>query len=105
MPARGPSDDLRDAWAQVEARLRAVLAAVDLTDADRRQVEEFLDHNGLGLAFQEMVGALADAKGRLGREAHHHLAVAAAAMDLDDDPDWRRLDGLAAGRRGIPPPT
>jgi hypothetical protein len=87
------NDDLRHLWARVEAHLRAALAAVKLSDSDRRQVEEFLDHNELGVAFQWTVTALADANVTLAPDVRDHLAAAASEMNLTADPDWRRLTG------------
>jgi hypothetical protein len=94
------SEDRLSLWARVEDHLRVALAAVELPPADRRQVEEFVDHNELGLAFQWMVAALADEGTSVSTDTRAHLAAAAADMDLSEDPDWRRLEG---GNDGLSP--
>ena len=87
-----PSDELRDRWRRVEAHLRAALALVEVEPETRRWTDEYLDHNELGLAFQTLASALADAGTTLPPTAREHLGAAAAEMGLDDDGDWRRLN-------------
>jgi hypothetical protein len=87
-----PSEDLLKLWARVEGHLRGALSVVEVDASTRRMSEEFLDHNELGLAFQTLVGALADGGTTPPPAAHTHLAAAAAEMSLQDDPDWRRLN-------------
>jgi len=88
-----PEDDLIELWERVEAHLRGALPLVEVEPSTRRMTEEFLDHNELGLAFQWLVGALADSGNTAPPEAHAHLEAAAAEMGLQDDADWRRLNG------------
>jgi hypothetical protein len=85
------SDELRAKWRRTEAYLRAALAAVDLPDHDRQQIEEFLDHNELGVAFEWLVSRLAEAHASLPTELHSNLAAAASETGLEDNPDWRAL--------------
>jgi hypothetical protein len=85
-------DDLLSLWARVDAHLRAALAAVDIGESDRSEVEDLLDHNELGSAFEWIVAALVEAGGVVSSDARKHLAAAASDMGLSGDPDWRRLD-------------
>jgi hypothetical protein len=71
-------------WERVEAELRAALAemrsAIDGASAGR--VEEFLDHNELGLAMDTLVdAALKSAARALPGEAINMLRAATAEMD------------------------
>jgi hypothetical protein len=72
-------DDLRESWAQAESHLEAVLAETDLP-ASRRWIEELLDHNELGLAFEVIACGLADTTAELTNETRAHLAEAAREM-------------------------
>jgi hypothetical protein len=53
------SDEQLARWGRIEANLRRVVGAVEPAD-HRRQIEEYLDHNELGLAFEDIVSALLD---------------------------------------------
>lgn len=46
--------DLERSWAETDADLRWVLAHVQLDPRRRREVEEWLDHNELGLAWEDL---------------------------------------------------
>jgi len=86
-----PSHELLALWRRVETHLRRVLVLVQIDPEQRRQTQEFLAHNELGLAFQTLVAALADERAAPPASARDHLAAAAAEMELEDDPDWHRL--------------
>jgi hypothetical protein len=83
--------NLQAKWERVEGHLRNALAEVDLGPADRVQVEEFLDHNELGVAFEWIVSGLAQRDLAMPNDARQHLAAASTEMGLEDNPDWRRL--------------
>lgn len=87
----GQVDDQATRWRHIESWLRSVLIEVDLAPADQGQVEEYLDHNELGLAFQAIVAALAERGTPVGPTVRRKLADAAADMELASDPHWRRL--------------
>jgi hypothetical protein len=87
-----PSDDLLKLWARVEGHLRAAVSTVEVDASTRRLTEEFLDHNELGLAFQILVGALAESGVTPPPEAQSHLEAAATEMGLQDDADWQLLN-------------
>lgn len=78
-------------WARIEEELRAVVQGVDLSNEVRGWALEYLDHNELGLAFQTLVGALADTSADVSDAAMAQLGLAAREMGIEDDPDWRRL--------------
>jgi hypothetical protein len=84
-------DELRAKWQRSETHLRMALAAPDLPNPDRKQIEEFLDHNELGVAFECIVSVLGEAQASVPTEARSHLAAAASEMGLEDNPDWRGL--------------
>jgi hypothetical protein len=67
-------------WDRVGGELRAVLSDVEVGEKLRCQVLEFLEVNELGLAFQTLVAALADARADLGPSVLDRLAVAAREM-------------------------
>lgn len=90
-----PSEHLIKLWARVEAHLRDALTLVDVEPSTRSLTEEFIDHNELGLAFQTLAGALADNATTPPPPVYAHLEAAAAEMNLQDDPDWRRLNAPA----------
>jgi hypothetical protein len=83
--------ELHTKWKPVERHLRAAVAEVDLENTRRAQVEEFLDHNELGVAFEWIVGMLAEPRNAIPDDARQHLAAAAAEMQLETNPDWQRL--------------
>ncbi len=60
-------------------------------NAHRAQVEEFLDHNELGVAFEWTVSLTAEHGLALSDDAREHLAAAAAEMHLETNADWQRL--------------
>jgi len=86
-----PDDELLKLWARVERELQAASALVVIDPATRRLFDDFLAHNELGLAFQALVRALVDSPATPPSDARTHLEAAAAEMELQDDPDWRRL--------------
>jgi hypothetical protein len=65
-----------------------------LEPADRGQAEEYLDHNELGLAFQQIVAALAERGEPVTPKVKRTLADAAADMGLHDDAGWRFVRDL-----------
>jgi hypothetical protein len=87
-------DDQHARWGRIESWLRSVLSEVALAPADRRQAEEYLDHNELGVAFQHIVAALAEHGEPVTLTVKSMLADAAADMDLHNDPDWRFVRDL-----------
>jgi hypothetical protein len=84
------SDEQLARWGRIEANLRRVVGAVEPAD-DRRQIEEYLDHNELGLAFEDIVSALLDCKAELTEDMQQALKAAAEEMGLGRDPAWRAL--------------
>lgn len=58
---RAPRHAATIIWAHTEAQLRTALAEARVVDTARALVEEFLDHNELGLAFDTLVDTLVDA--------------------------------------------
>jgi hypothetical protein len=74
-----------------------VLDEVCLAPADRSRVEEYLDHNELGLAFQDIVAALAERGEPVTPTVKRTLAHAAADIGLFNDSDWRRLAEMPEG--------
>ena len=80
-------------WERVERELRATLALVrnDLEPDDVGQIEEFLDHNELGLAFDFLVDCLLESVVAAPREAYDRLGVARGEMQLPANAAWKRL--------------
>jgi phosphoserine phosphatase len=78
-------------WERVDRALRAALSGVEIEEQTEAQVVEFLDVNELGLAFETLVGALADADAEVSEAVMRELVIAAGEMDLEDDADWQRL--------------
>jgi hypothetical protein len=87
------SDDLQAKWERIDGHLRAAMATVDLPSRDRAQVEEFLNHNELGVAFEWIVSVLRRSHATQ-TDALGHLSAAAREMDLEDNSDWRALQTL-----------
>jgi hypothetical protein len=67
-------------WAQTEAQLRIALGEVKVADTSRALVEEFLDHNELGLAFESLTEAVAAAGANASSGARQALTSAATLM-------------------------
>ena len=84
-------------WQRVEDELRGVLKATGpaLPASDRAQVEEYLDHNELGLAWELLVESLVNYDLKIAPPVRDRLKSAATLMDLDlaPQPMWRRLSG------------
>jgi hypothetical protein len=82
-------------WRQIDQYLRAALdqTASDLVGAERRQIEEFLDHNELGLAWEVLIESLAAYDVDVQSAALSHLQHAADLMELDPSThaSWRQL--------------
>lgn len=83
--------ELHAKWERIEGHLRAVLAQVNIGDADNAQVKEFLDHNEFGVAFEWIVNVMADRDLAIPSDARQHLAAASTEMQLGENPDWQRL--------------
>lgn len=83
-------------WERIETHLRSALALVDVESSERRLIEEFLDHNELGLAFEILTGALAGMGKAPSPAAREHLAAAASDMGREDDPDWLLINAAAS---------
>ena len=83
--------ELQAKWERVASYLRAVLAEVDLGNADRAQVEAFLEYNELGVAFDWIVGVLVERDLAMSDDARQRVAVASTEMQLELNPDWQRL--------------
>ena len=66
-------------WAKVEEQLRLALA--ELPSEETAQVKEYLDHNELGLAWEDMK-EIADAQGIVTAEFWRPMAKAAGLMNL-----------------------
>lgn len=75
----------------MRAALRDVIA--NLRPSDHAQIEEFLDHNELGVAWEWLVEALALAQAPISYPTKERLERAAAlmALDLDQQPNWQQL--------------
>ena len=91
-----PGEDQISRWQESERDLRAVLAATDLPAPAALQVEEYLDHNELGLAFQAIVFELDARQTVVSAKAVERLRAAvermgASALDADDLAAWERL--------------
>jgi hypothetical protein len=67
------------------------MAHQDLPDDLRRWVLEFIDHNEFGLAFETLVGGLAEARAALATPAREALASAAREMGVERSEDWLAL--------------
>jgi CspA family cold shock protein len=93
----GQVEDQTVRWRRIESWLRTVSAEVGLESADASQVEEYLDHNELALAFEVIGDALADRRKAVSPGVKPALADAAADMGLLDDPVWRRVSDLPQG--------
>lgn len=93
------SEVARIAWTRVGAHLRAALAEAKLDPSEAREVERYLERNELGLAFQAMVASLARTDGYLRPDIRAQLAGVAFELGLEDDSDWRRLEGLHPAQR------
>lgn len=97
MRSDAEQQQLRELWARVELELRAGLDLVRerLTAEDIRWVEEFLDHNELGLAFDVLIEALDDRE--FSREAYDHLTRAYGEMNTTEAADvWLRIQARFA---------
>ena len=84
----------REQWARTEAELRAALAGVrseiDLESVS--QVEEYLDHNELGLAMDALVdAALASETSALPESTAEHLRNASVEMEGHRPDAWDRF--------------
>lgn len=88
------TDELRARWERTEAHLRAAITSVDLPGTDRVQVEEFLDHNELGVAFEWIVSVLREARAVLPTDTLSHLSAAAAEIGLEDNSDWQAVQTI-----------
>ena len=71
---------------RVERHLRAALAEVNLDNTHRAQVEEFIDDNELAVAFEWIVGVLAELRLAIPDGARQHSAAAAAELRLETTP-------------------
>jgi hypothetical protein len=82
---------LIELWDEIEQHLRAALDEVG--SSQRRPVEEFLDHNELGLAWELLVEALAADDVRVSPTARADLERAAELMQFDPSSHaaWSRL--------------
>jgi hypothetical protein len=89
-------DERLDSWQATELDLRAALAAANVVGALAIQVEEYLDHNELGLAFAELVIDL-DRRGTpVPTDALAHLSSAIdrmgeSSLDADAAEAWERV--------------
>ena len=89
-------DDQIKRWQESERDLRAVLAATDLPPAAALQVEEYLDHNELGLAFEGIVCEADACQTAVSGESLDRLRAAvermgSSAFDADCLAAWERL--------------
>lgn len=92
----GPVDDeLVERWSQIEAMLREVLTSHgDKIASDQRGwVEEWLDHNELGLAWDSLVESLVDHAAVVDEADLRKLEHAATLMEIDlrAKPAWSAL--------------
>jgi hypothetical protein len=91
-------DDQIDRWKATERDLRAALAATGLAPTAALQVEEYLDHNELGLAFEALVFDLDQQRPGVPPETLSRLRSAvermgASAFDADCLDAWERIQG------------
>jgi hypothetical protein len=89
-------DDQIRRWQESERGLRAVLAATDLPPAAALQIEEYLDHNELGLAFQAFVFEIDAGQTLVSAEVVERLRAVLERMDVsvfdaDELAAWERL--------------
>jgi hypothetical protein len=77
-----PRDAAATVWRHTEGQLRVALAEVDLIASARPLVEEFLDHNELGLAYESLTEAIA-ARRQMSSAGRQALASAAVLMAVD----------------------
>jgi hypothetical protein len=92
----GAGDDQIERWQESERDLRAVLAAADLPPAAALQVEEYLDHNELGLAFEAIVFEVDAGRTTVSAETLDRLRatvkrIGTSAFDADHLAAWERL--------------
>ena len=84
-------DSPEQAWARIEAWLRDALRGVPVAESAHAMAVEYLDHNELGLAFEEIVEALAKQGEPVGPRERRLLGNAAVDMNLTDNSSWKRL--------------
>lgn len=96
-PASG--DRLLELWREIERDLRRLLAQADdrLDPATVLQIEEFLDHNELGVAAEGLAYSLSQALPPTSDRERETLRSLGARMDLDLA-EWEEL-----GLRERPP--
>ncbi len=79
-PLMPPDEDLVGHWARMERLLRQVLSQVSVSPAARRCIEDYLDHNELGLAYETLIETAARP---IPSRPLTLLTDVADAMDLD----------------------
>jgi hypothetical protein len=70
-------------WAHTEEQLRIALTEIELADQARALVEEFLDHNELGLAFESLTEVVTVTSANASPIARAAMKSAAALMPQD----------------------
>lgn len=78
-------------WERIDAHLRTAIADVDLGITHHAQLEEFLDHNELGVAFEWIVSVISERQLAISEAVRQHLAAAATEMHLEGNSDWQHL--------------
>ena len=102
-------------WHQVVERLERILSFESLPEASVRQAREWLDHNELGLAWEELReheegfsaesrGLMREAGARMGLEPEEEPVLHARALALSDGPEALALwiDLAARGNPDAP---
>jgi hypothetical protein len=94
-------DELIERWGATERDLRAALALTDVRQTAALQIEEYLDHKKLGLAFEALVFELDERRMGVSTKTVAQLQAAverigASAFDADCLDAWERVRGLAA---------
>ena len=83
-------EQLHALWDRVERDLREAVALLESEHqlSSLQTVEEFLDHNELGLALEVLVDDLMERELTPSPAAFRHLERAASAMELTGDDRW-----------------
>ena len=90
------TNDLHALWDRVERHLRTALDEIgELPAVHRGEVEEYLEYNELGLAFEHLIDAVLAERFAIPARARRELEAAAREMGFADDP---RVAALAQNR-------
>jgi hypothetical protein len=83
-------------WRESERDLRAALAAIDLPRERALQIEEYLDHNELGIAWEALISELDARQTTLPSDALAHMRsalerIGGSAFDAEYLAAWERV--------------